>query len=157
MLMPSTNLPPPCTASTSSCTTTEPTQQTEPTRLETASPPELPRPESAPPVVGSAPPQENTPSLAVPTAAGGKKRRRVVASSPDPVDESILDNLSRISNVLQQPASRDVSDNVGQMVACQHRTLRPDQQQVFLAGIHRAYMEALQTEFTSPSQQFYQL
>ena len=62
-----------------------------------------------------------------------------------PVEQGILEQLGTISSVLQAPSTGDESIyNIGQIVACQHRTLNPEQRSIYLQGIQQAYMTALQ-------------
>ena len=55
-----------------------------------------------------------------------------------------MEQLGAISEHLRAPSTRDESDNIGQMVACQHRTLNAEQRNIYLQGIQQAYMTALQ-------------
>ena len=61
-----------------------------------------------------------------------------------PAKQGILDQLGTIYSVLRAPSTGDESDNKGQIVACQHRTLNPEQRSIYLQGIQQAYMTALQ-------------
>ena len=53
-------------------------------------------------------------------------------SVADPVEQGILEQLGTISSALREPSTRDGSDNIGQIVACQHRTLNPEQGSIYL-------------------------
>ena len=61
-----------------------------------------------------------------------------------PVEPGILEQVGTISSVLRAPSTGDESDNIGQIVACQHRTLNAEQRSIYLQGIQQAYMTALQ-------------
>lgn len=71
----------------------------------------------------------------------GKKRR-----APESEDPLLL-QMGQIGNIIKERMAnheqKDESDNIGAMVATQHRSLQPDQRAYFVAEIAKAYVSAL--------------
>lgn len=143
---------PSSTASQSSDTGTASITDTIPSRPE--------RPESAPtPLTTTQGSMSDRPSGHIftspqPTTRGRKRAAPSPAPSEDPVEQGILDQLSSLTSALQEPP-RDESDNIGTMVACQHRTLTYEQRAVFLQGIQKAYMKALEHSYREEDDRIY--
>ena len=125
-----TNVPDPVTQVGTAVTTSTPTTAQASDSIMSAPS----RSQSAPPLLAD-----------TPSHASKRRRRQEAASpSPDPVEQGILDQLANLISIMRPQPSRDESDNIGSMVACQHRTLNPEQKRVFVNGITQAYVTALQ-------------